>query len=71
MNSAIDSINAGDIIGSDKNHVWHHLTQHQAFEEIDPMVIVSGKGMRVTDATGREYLDATSGGVWSVNVAMQ
>jgi taurine-pyruvate aminotransferase len=32
------------------------------------MVIVSGKGMRVRDAKGRDYLDATSGGVWSVNV---
>jgi len=31
-------------------------------------VIVSGKGMRVTDANGRSFLDATSGGVWSVNV---
>ncbi|WP_317930417.1 aspartate aminotransferase family protein [Halioxenophilus sp. WMMB6] len=57
-----------DIIASDKQHVWHHLTQHQLFDQQDPMVIVSGEGMRVTDANGKEYLDATSGGVWSVNV---
>ncbi|MCC5886725.1 MAG: aminotransferase class III-fold pyridoxal phosphate-dependent enzyme [Gammaproteobacteria bacterium] len=32
------------------------------------MIIVSGHGMQVTDANGRTYLDATAGGVWSVNV---
>ncbi|GAB3276521.1 aspartate aminotransferase family protein [Parahaliea aestuarii] len=57
-----------DIIQTDRETVWHHLTQHSQFEHSDPMVIVRGEGMRVTDATGREYLDATSGGVWSVNV---
>jgi taurine-pyruvate aminotransferase len=57
-----------DSIESDRSHVWHHLTQHKAFEAADPQVIVSGKGMRVTDANGRSFLDATSGGVWSVNV---
>lgn len=57
-----------DIIQTDRETVWHHLTQHRQFDHADPMVIVKGEGMRVTDATGREYLDATSGGVWSVNV---
>ena len=57
-----------DIIGTDRASIWHHLSQHQPLETSDPMIIVSGKGMRVTDASGREYLDATSGGVWSVNV---
>ncbi len=32
------------------------------------MVIVEGKGLRVKDINGREYLDAVSGGVWTVNV---
>ena len=32
------------------------------------MVIVEGEGLRVRDAKGREYLDASSGGVWTVNV---
>jgi taurine-pyruvate aminotransferase len=31
-------------------------------------VIVEGRGLRVWDATGREFLDAVSGGVWTVNV---
>ncbi|MFZ1813290.1 MAG: aminotransferase class III-fold pyridoxal phosphate-dependent enzyme [Rhizobiaceae bacterium] len=57
-----------DVIAADKAHVWHHLTQHKPFETIDPRVIVEGRGMRVWDATGRETLDAVSGGVWTVNV---
>ncbi|MEZ5477174.1 MAG: aminotransferase class III-fold pyridoxal phosphate-dependent enzyme [Thiolinea sp.] len=60
--------NALDVISSDRQHVWHHLTQHKPFEQTDPLVIVRGEGMRVWDATGREHLDAVSGGVWTVNV---
>ena len=56
------------VVAADRAHVWHHLTQHKPFETIDPRVIVEGKGMRVWDATGRETLDAVSGGVWTVNV---
>ena len=62
------AIDADKIIAIDKKHVWHHLTQHKAFENTDPIVFVEGKGMRVTDIKGKEYLDAVSGGVWTVNV---
>nr|WP_245364057.1 aminotransferase class III-fold pyridoxal phosphate-dependent enzyme [Neorhizobium galegae] len=44
------------------------MTQHKTFETVDPRIFVEGRGMRVWDATGREYLDALSGGVWTVNV---
>lgn len=56
------------VIEADRAHVWHHLSQHKPYETVDPRVMVEGKGMRVWDATGREYLDAVSGGVWTVNV---
>ena len=56
------------IIQNDKNHVWHHLTQHKAFESSDPMIVSKAKGMIVTDTKGNEYLDGTSGGVWTVNL---
>jgi taurine-pyruvate aminotransferase len=56
------------IIQNDKQHVWHHLTQHKVFETSDPLVIVKGSGLVVTDANGVDYLDATSGGVWTVNL---
>ncbi|MCV6594677.1 MAG: aminotransferase class III-fold pyridoxal phosphate-dependent enzyme [Silicimonas sp.] len=57
-----------DVIEADRANVWHHLIQHKPFESIDPRVMVEGKGMRVWDATGKEHLDAVSGGVWTVNV---
>lgn len=57
-----------EIVNSDKSHVWHHLSQHKPLLSSDPMMIVEGKGMRVKDINGREYLDAVSGGVWTVNV---
>ncbi len=56
------------IVQNDKKHVWHHLTQHKVFESSDPLVVSKGKGMYVTDTKGDEYLDATSGGVWTVNL---
>ena len=57
-----------DITEIDRKTVWHHLTQHKAFETGDPLIVAEGKGMVLTDINGREYLDATSGGVWSVNI---
>ena len=56
------------VVEADRAHVWHHLVNHKQFETVDPRVIVEGKGMRVWDAAGREYLDAVSGAVWTVNV---
>ncbi|WP_417804319.1 aspartate aminotransferase family protein [Thalassospira lucentensis] len=57
-----------DVVEADRAHVWHHLTQHKPLEANDPKIIVEGKGMQIWDAAGREYLDAVSGGVWTVNV---
>lgn len=56
------------VIDSDRSHVWHHLVQHKPFEDVAPLMIVEGNGMRISDSNGREYLDAVSGGVWTVNV---
>ncbi|MHC9236092.1 aminotransferase family protein [Pseudooceanicola sp. 502str34] len=56
------------VVAADRAHVWHHLTQHKPFETGEPRVIVEGKGLRVWDQAGREFLDAVSGGVWTVNV---
>ncbi|QUS37202.1 aspartate aminotransferase family protein [Falsirhodobacter algicola] len=56
------------VIAADKAHVWHHMMQHKPFETSDPRIIVEGKGAHVWDAAGRRFLDAVSGGVWTVNV---
>lgn len=56
------------VVAADRAHVWHHLSQHKPYETADPRVFVEGKGMRLWDTNGREYLDGVSGGVWTVNV---
>lgn len=56
------------VVEADRAHLWHHLSQHKQYETVDPRIIVEGRGMRVWDAGGKEYLDAVSGGVWTVNV---
>ncbi len=66
MNKSISSDQL--LIQQDKQHVWHHLTQHKPLEINDPMMVIEGSGMHVTDQNGTEYLDATSGGLWTVNV---
>jgi taurine-pyruvate aminotransferase len=58
-----------EIVEADRKNVWHHLSQHKQYEsQVDPRIIVEGKGMRVWDQNGKEHLDAVSGGVWTVNV---
>ncbi|SHG83173.1 aspartate aminotransferase family protein [Cognatishimia maritima] len=56
------------VVAADKANVWHHLSQHKQYETSDPRIIVEGKGMRVWDQNGKEFIDAVSGGVWTVNV---
>lgn len=56
------------VIEADRAHVWHHLVQHAPFAKIDPRIIVEGKGLKLWDITGKEHIDALSGGVWTVNV---
>jgi taurine-pyruvate aminotransferase len=68
MDDALHRNDMAGVIEADRAHVWHHLSQHKQYETIDPRVIVEGKGLRIWDATGRETLDAVSGGVWTVNV---
>ena len=68
MNATTRGNDLGAVIAADRAHVWHHLIQHKPFETVDPRIMVEGRGMHVWDATGRDHLDAVSGGVWTVNV---
>ncbi|MDE4273496.1 aminotransferase class III-fold pyridoxal phosphate-dependent enzyme [Phaeobacter gallaeciensis] len=68
MDGTFNENDLSRVIDADKAHVWHHLIQHKPFETSDPRIIVEGKGMRVWDQNGKEWLDAVSGGVWTVNV---
>ena len=68
MHGTFSENDISHVVEADKAHVWHHLSQHKPYETSDPRIIVEGKGMRVWDQNGREFLDAVSGGVWTVNV---
>lgn len=68
MSQAASDMRKSSIVETDRKSVWHHLVQHKQFESAGPMVIEEGSGMRIRDANGVEYLDAVSGGVWTVNV---
>lgn len=68
MNLHVSDNDFSPIVEADKAHVWHQMVQHSKFDDVDPTIIIEGKGMRVWNQTGREHLDATSGGVWVVNV---
>ena len=68
MNTPFNPNDLTRVIEADRAHLWHHLTHHKPFETVDPRVMVEGRGLRVWDATGKEHIDAVSGGVWTVNV---
>nr|WP_319492018.1 aminotransferase class III-fold pyridoxal phosphate-dependent enzyme [uncultured Desulfobacter sp.] len=56
------------MVENDNNSLWHHLKSHTVFKEKEQMIVVGGRGLNIYDIRGNEYLDATSGGVWSVMV---
>ena len=68
MNAQLRPNEMRQVLEADRAHVWHHLTQHKPFETQDPRVFVEGRGLKLWDVAGKEYLDAVSGGVWTVNV---
>ena len=68
MDGQLSENDISHVVEADRAHVWHHLTQHKPFETGEPRIIIEGKGMRVWDQHGKEFLDAVSGGVWTVNV---
>ncbi|MEM9344701.1 MAG: aminotransferase class III-fold pyridoxal phosphate-dependent enzyme [Pseudomonadota bacterium] len=68
MNTQLNPNDLTHVIEADRAHLWHHLMQHKSLESTDPRIIVEGKGVLVWDATGKEHIDAVSGGVWTVNV---
>jgi adenosylmethionine-8-amino-7-oxononanoate aminotransferase len=51
---------------SDKKHLWHPFTQMQEWcaPGHDPLVIAEGRGSKLIDSDGREYLDGNSS-IWT------
>jgi len=48
----------------DHRYVWHPFTQMRDWLRQEPIVIVSGRGSRLYDVHGREFLDANSS-IWT------
>lgn len=65
---SIMELQVAEVLEKDRTNVWHHLSQHSVLKNQDPLVMVKGEGSQVWDAKGKSYLDASSGGVWCVNV---
>ncbi len=55
MTLAANSNYLSHVVAVDRAHVWHHLSQHKAYETNDPRVFVEGKGLRLWDAKGNEW----------------
>ena len=51
-----------DLIKTDQEHLIHSLHDHT-----EPVIYVRGRGTKIYDADGREYMDGLSG-LWNVNV---
>jgi adenosylmethionine-8-amino-7-oxononanoate aminotransferase len=64
----IDAENLPAVMQAAAAHLWMHASEWQALTtRSDRRVLLAGRGCTVTDAQGREYLDALSG-LWLVNV---
>lgn len=51
----------------DRRHLLHPFTSVQEHSDAGPHVITEGRGIRIRDRQGREYIDAMAG-LWCVNV---
>lgn len=60
-------VSAADLSAMDKAGHLHPFTSIADQQARGPHVFVSGEGVRVRDAAGREYLDAMAG-LWCVNI---
>lgn len=59
------TLTATELAALDKRHLLH---PHQRAQRDFRRVIVRGKGARVWDAAGREFIDAIGGGIWVAQV---
>lgn len=60
------SLDIEAIVRGDRQYLWHHIKPHKVFEHGEQMIVSEADGLVVKDIRGRQYLDATSGGVWGV-----
>lgn len=59
-----------DVIALERRHVWPPYTSSERHEGTEPLVIVSGEGPWIEDASGRRVLDG-NGSWWAVTLGHQ
>ncbi|MBE9605942.1 aspartate aminotransferase family protein [Acetobacteraceae bacterium H6797] len=62
-----DTFRANSAAARDVAYALHPYTDHVAHRENGPVVITHGKGVRVFDETGKEYIDAVAG-LWCASL---
>ncbi len=63
----MSSFNTEQLIEQDIAHMFHPVTNLHRHRKTGPLVLVSGQGVRVTDSSGKSYIDGFAG-LWNVNV---
>ncbi|MBT8036207.1 MAG: adenosylmethionine--8-amino-7-oxononanoate transaminase [Verrucomicrobiae bacterium] len=61
------AVNTEYWIAADKKHCWHPFTRQDewaAGQPADPLVLVSGEGVWLTDSEGRRYIDGNAS-IWT------
>lgn len=57
-------MNTEQWIAADKAHCWHPFTRQSVWEQEEPLVLVDGEGVWLTDSEGRRYIDGNSS-IWT------
>jgi adenosylmethionine-8-amino-7-oxononanoate aminotransferase len=59
------ALTAAELVKNDQDHLIHPL--HHPVDSAEPVIYVRGRGARLTDIGGKEYIDGLAG-LWNVNV---
>ncbi|BDS08236.1 adenosylmethionine-8-amino-7-oxononanoate aminotransferase [Oceaniferula spumae] len=51
-------------IAADKEHCWHPFTRQSEWADSEPLVLVDGEGVWLTDSEGRKYIDGNAS-IWT------
>jgi len=63
-NQPINQSTTNSWVVSDKAHCWHPFTRQDDWEAGDPLVLVGGEGVWLTDSEGRRYIDGNAS-IWT------
>src|SRR5579884_2657862 len=55
----------GELVRADQQHLIHPL--HHPIDHAEPIIYVRGRGAKIQDIRGREFIDGLSG-LWNVNI---